>query len=175
MAMEILENADQWRAEFQRGWLAHFQKTGEANWKLYPRPRNTRAPAGPAVDLSQSRLILITSAGSYLRTSQPPYRAADPLGDYTIRTYPTSTPLDALAIAHDHYDHAAVDADRQVLIPLRHLEDMVTEGRIGALTGNAISFHGYQPDAWRMVTETIPAIVKAAREEQADAALLVPA
>lgn len=175
MTMEILENPAQWQAEYEQGFLAHFRKTGETNWKLYNRPRNSRAPSGRGIVLSRSRLLLITSAGSYLRGEQPPYDAANPLGDYSIRTYPSDTPLDALAIAHDHYDHAAVDADRQVLIPLRHLEEMVNEGRIGSLTRNAISFHGYQPDVIRTLNETIPAILEVARQEGAQAALLVPA
>ena len=173
--MKILENEEQWLAEFQSGWLAHYQKTGECNWKIYKRPKNKDAPEGSGVDLSRSRLVLITSAGSYLAESQEPYDAADLLGDYTIRTYPSSTPLSTLAMAHYHYDHTAVDADRQVLIPLRLLEDMVAEGNIGELSPNVISFHGYQPDATRLIAETIPLIISAAKKEAAHAALLVPA
>jgi hypothetical protein len=118
---------------------------------------------------------LITSAGSYLADTQEPYDAPNLLGDYSIRLYSSSTQLDDLAIAQDHYDHTAIDTDRQVLIPLRHLEDMVAEGIIGELALNVISFHGYQPDATRTVNETIPAILQAAKEEEAQGALLVPA
>jgi hypothetical protein len=173
--MKILENEAQWLAEYQSGWLSHYQETGETNWKIYKRPTNTQAPKGPGVDLSQSRLVLITSAGSYLGESREPYDAGDLLGDYTIRTYPSSTPLSALAIAQEHYDHKAVNTDRQVLIPLRHLEDMVAEGVIRELSPSVISFHGYQPDATRTISETIPLVVAAAKKEGAQAALLVPA
>ena len=173
--MQILENEGQWQSEYQNGWLTHFQQTGECNWKIYNRPKNSQALPGHGIDLSQSRLVLITSAGSFLADSQPPYDAAHPLGDYTIRTYPTSASLDALAIAQDHYDHSAVNADRQVLIPLRHLEDMVAEGLIGELTENVISFHGYQPDVTRTISETATKVVEAAKKEKAKAALLVPA
>ena len=173
--MQILENEGQWLSEYQKGWLAHYKKTGDCNWKIYNRPKNSQAPTGPGIDLSQSRLVLISSAGSYLANSQQPFDAAHPLGDYTIRTYPSSTSLDALAIAQDHYDHSAVDADRQVLIPLRHLEDMVAEELIGELTDNVISFHGYQPNVTRTISETIPKIVEEAKNEHARAALLVPA
>jgi len=173
--MDILENKAQWFAEFQDGWLAHFNQTGEAKWDLYKRPMNSKAPAGPGVNLANSRLVLISSAGSYLKESQEPFEAGDTLGDYTIRTYSSSTPFAALSYSHDHYDHAAVIQDPQVLIPLRHLEDMVNEGLIGEIAPRVISFHGYAPDATRFVDETIPKIVEEVKNQQADAALLVPA
>jgi hypothetical protein len=173
--MEIVENLDQWRQSFRSGWLAHYEQTGAADFKQYVRPRNRQAPAGPGVELSRSRLLFITTAGAYLPASQPPFDAASILGDYSLRTFPTATPFDQIAYAHTHYDHAAVDADPQVLMPLRHLEEMVTAGQIGALTPTAISFSGYQPDVARVVNELIPPIVDMARKEAAHAALLVPA
>jgi hypothetical protein len=173
--VEILEDLDGWYAEYQSGWLAHFQETGETVFSIYNRPKNAHAPSGPGIDMALSRLILITSAGSYLAESQSAFDAADPLGDYTIRLYPSSTPLDELAFAQDHYDHAAVEEDAQVLVPLRHLEDLVHEGVIGEFTPNVVSFHGYQPDVTRVIQETIPLILDAVRKEEAHAALLVPA
>ena len=69
--MEILENLEQWQTEYEQGWLAHYKETGEMDWRnLYKRPTNKVAPSGPGIDLSQSRLMLITSAGSYLQDSQ---------------------------------------------------------------------------------------------------------
>ena len=173
--MEILENRDQWLADFREGWLAHYQQTGTIDWKRYPRPKNSVAPAGPGIDLSTSRLMLISSAGVYLPDHQRPFDAANPLGDYSIRLLPSSTPLDALAIAHDHYDHTAVNQDPQVLIPLRHLEDLVTEGVIGELAPSMVSFMGYQPDVTRVIDETIAATLRVAQAEGVRAALLVPA
>lgn len=173
--MDILENKAQWLAEFRNGWLAHLNRTGETKWDIYNRPKNSVAPAGPGINLAESRLVLITSAGSYLTNSQEPFNAVDPLGDYTIRTYPVTTGFEALSYAHDHYDHAAVEEDSQVLIPLRHLDDMVSEGVIGELAPDVISFHGYMPDSARFVDETIPVILEEVEKQQADAALLVPA
>ncbi len=171
--MEILENRENWEAEFERGWLAHFRETGEIKWDLYNRPNNKETPAGSGVDLSRSRLMLISSAGGYLRHDQPPFDAADPLGDYSIRTFPDDTPSAQIAFAHDHYDHTAVNADQQVLLPLAHLRTMVNEGSIGSLT-DVVNFMGYQPVITRVLDETIPAILAVAKEQQADAALLVP-
>lgn len=172
--MLILEDRGAWEQAFRAGWLGHYEASGETNWKLYNRPRNQESVAGKPVDLSASRLVLISSAGGYLPASQPPFDAPHVLGDYTIRAIPSDTPLDQIAYAHDHYDHSAVNSDPQVLLPLRHLADLVAEGAIGALTPNMVSFMGYQPVVTRVLDELIPAIVAAARAEQAHAALLVP-
>ena len=175
--MKILEDLEQWQTEYEQGWLTHYRETGEMDWKnRYNRPKNKTAPSGSSVDLSQSRLILISSAGCYLREGQEPFSTnrAD-LGDYSIRRFPSSTPLEALVFAHVAYDHTAVNEDPQVLVPLRHLEDMVNEGIIGEVAPSAISFCGWQPDVVRTINETIPAIVEVAKVEEVDAALLVPA
>lgn len=173
--MEILENREEWVTGFREGWLAHYEQTGEVDWERYPRIRNKVAPAGQGIDLSTSRLMLISSAGGYLPEEQQPFDAAHPLGDYTVRSFPASTPPDRLAFAHDHYDHTAVSQDPQVLIPLGHLKDLVAEGVIGELSPSVLSFMGYQPDVARVIDETIPAIVQAVQSEHVRAALLVPA
>jgi D-proline reductase (dithiol) PrdB len=172
--MEILENRAAWEATFNAGWLAHFHATGETKWDLYNRPDNKEAPAGKGIDLGRSRLLLISSAGGYLRHSQEPFDAPDKLGDYTIRTFPVETDPAAIAFAHDHYDHTAVDEDQQVLLPLAHLRDLVADGVIGELAPSVVNFMGYQPVIPRVLDETIPAILAVAKAEKADGALLVP-
>ena len=172
--MDIIENFEQWQTDYFEEWLPHYEKTGELVWLNYPRAHNRTAPAGPGIDLAQSRLLLISSAGGYLRDEQEPFDAANDLGDYSIRTFPVNSPFERIAFAHEHYDHTAVNADPQVLLPLKHLQDMVTEGKIGALTA-VISYSGYQPDVGRILNDTIPAILEAAQVEKAEGALLVPA
>ena len=175
--MNILDDVQAWQAEYEQGWLKHYQETGEMDWKnLYKRPKNSAAPTGSGIDLSKSRLMLISSAGSYLKDSQEPFITdkAD-LGDFSIRTYPSSTPFDALEYAHQAYDQSDVRADAQVLLPLRHLEAMVEEGVIGELAPSVVSFNGWLPDVPRTIDELLPRIVEAAKAEQVDGALLVPA
>jgi len=172
--MDIIENHDAWVETYTDNWLAHYEKTGEVNWKLYNRPDNKTAPSGKAIALSESKLILISSAGSYIKESQEAYDAENDLGDYTIRLIPSDINFDKLAYAHTHYDHTAVNMDPQVLIPLGHLRDLVAAREIGSLTDNYISFMGYQPNAAQVVEETIPAIIEIAKAEGATAALLVP-
>jgi Glycine/sarcosine/betaine reductase selenoprotein B (GRDB) len=172
--LEILKNRDQWQAEFENGWLAHYRQSGKFDWKLYTRPKNTTSIQNPGIDLSNSRLMLISSAGGYLKDYQQPFDFKNDLGDYSIRQFPLSTPLDSLAYAHDHYKHDAIDQDPQVVLPLRHLEDLHNEGLLGKLSDTVISFMGYQPDVIRVLEETIPAVIETATTEKIRSALLIP-
>ncbi len=171
--MAILEDRDLWAKGFKEGWLAHLHRTGSFYWNAYIRPRNQTPVASTGIDLASSRLMFISSAGGYMLNEQQPFDASNPVGDYTIRVFTPHTPFDQLAYAHEHYDHSAVNADPQVLLPLGHLREMDVNGKIGALT-SVVSFMGYQPDVSRLLDETIPAILQVAKEEQATAALLVP-
>jgi hypothetical protein len=172
--VEILEDRAAWEAGFRAGWLGHYERTGETDFKQYNRPRNTVAPAGRGIDLGRSRLMLISTAGGYLPASQVPFDAPNPLGDYTVRRFPVTAPLDTIAYAHDHYDHTAVTTDPQVLLPLGHLAELVEQRVVGELAPHVISFMGYQPDVSRVLDELIPAIRAAVTAEGAQAALLVP-
>jgi hypothetical protein len=172
--IEILENKEQWSEEFRSGWLAYQKETGISNWRIYNRPTNELTPGLPGIKLNESRLMLISSAGGYWSGHQKPFDAASVYGDYSIRTFPISTPFDALAFAHDHYDHAFVDQDPQVALPLRHLEQITTAGHIGRLTPSVISFMGYQPDSARVVDEVVPEIISYAKADNVHAALLAP-
>ena len=172
---EIFDSQAEWQAQYESGWLAHYESTGEIDWSLYPRPRNREAVGVPGVPLAESRLLFVTSAGAYLPASQKRYDDENDMGDYSIRAIPSDTALDAIAYAHTHYPHEAVDADAQVLLPLRHLEALRDAGEIGELAPQTVSFMGYQPDVPRLVAETAPQIVAYAKEAAVRAALLVPA
>ncbi|MFQ5944127.1 MAG: glycine/sarcosine/betaine reductase selenoprotein B family protein [Anaerolineales bacterium] len=172
--MEILENKARWSEEYRAGWLAHQKKTGEANWGIYNRPTNNLTPGLPGIKLNEDRLMLISSAGGYLLGHQEAFDAPSPYGDYTVRTFPSDTPFDALAFAHDHYDLTYVTQDPQVALPLHHLKELVTEERIGKLAPSIVSIMGYQPDSARVVDETIPQILSIAEEQAVQAALLAP-
>lgn len=174
MKMAILENKSAWREHFRQRWLAALEKHGATNWEIYQHPRNEQAPGGPGVDLSKSRLLMITSSGAYLREEQEPFDEPNLYGDYTLRTFPATTPFSELAYAHGHYDPTMIQQDAQVGIPLRHLEAMVAAGKIGEIAPDVVSFMGYQPDAAKVVDVFVPQVVSVAREVAAEAALLAP-
>ena len=171
--MEILENLDEWKKKYQSGFLATLNQTGRVDWQQYRPPINRHSVSGQAIQLTSSRLMLISSAGAYLHDSQATFDAGNPLGDFSIRVLPSGVELSSLAYAHEHYDHTAVDADPQVLIPLNHLRKLAMDGVLGGLT-SIVSFMGYQPDVSRVIEETFPAILQQVEAEPPDAVLLVP-
>lgn len=172
--MQILENRERWLEEYRQGWLAHWRETGEVDWKQYRHVRNKEIPAAPGVRLAESRLMMISSAGGYLDARQKAFDAPNPLGDYSVRIWPSDTPFEALNYAHGHYDDTMIRQDAQVAIPLRWLADRVAAGDIGKLAPNVVSFMGYQPDATLTLHKTIPHLLSVAEMEGIDAALLAP-
>ena len=174
MSGEKQDTIENWTAHFEKGWLKNFVDTKSIDWKLYKYVRNEQAPSGPGIELSKARVLLVSSAGAYLPAQDKPFFAANLMGDYSIRTFPSNTPPSNLEYAHDHYDQTAVREDAQVLLPLAHLQDLVKQNIIGGLSERVVSFMGYQPFVGRVLKKTFPAILNIAREEKVDAVLLVP-
>lgn len=170
----VAENLEAWVTHFESTWLKRFKTNGTINWDDYQYIKNTKAPAGQPVDLSGSQILFITSAGAYLPESQQPFDAANPLGDYSIRTFSINTVFGNIDYAHDHYDQSAVRSDPQVLLPFNHLRLLVKNGFIAGLMDPVISFMGYQPDVRPLLDQTIPAILDIVRDVKPDAILLVP-
>lgn len=173
--MEILEQPLEWLRAFQDGWLAHFEKTGEVNWDLYTHTQNRLVPNSHGIKLSQSRVLLITTAGVYYPGKQKPFKNNTPLGDYSIRTIPFNTNPEELVFSHPNFNKAYVKEDYQVLLPMGHLYDLSNEGVIGSLAPVVVSFSGLMPHAIRLVKELVPAILRVAKEHNAHAAIIVPA
>lgn len=173
--MSVLDDREQWLADFQAGWLKTYTDTGELDWKAYNLPKNQTTVSGPAVDLSKSKLVMITTGGFYVAGEQEPFDEPDMHGRYDIRLLPAAAAPESFAISHTHYDHTAANQDRQVLLPMAHLAEMVDTGEIGSIAPSIISFMGYQPDVTRVIDETIPAVIAACKEMEVTAALLVPA
>lgn len=170
----VFPTRDTWCDVYRTRWLAHYQATGRIDWTLYPTIKFDTTPAGSSIDVTQSSVLLITSAGGYIPGGHEPFDAANDLGDYSIRRIDTQYSPHAYRFAHDHYDHTAVNTDPQVLVPVYHLLEMQDEGVIGELAPQVVSFMGYQPDAGRVVDEMIPQIVQVAQDLCVDAAFLVP-
>jgi hypothetical protein len=172
--LDLVEQPMQWQRDFNDGWLAHYETTGEMDWALYPRIENSNPPNGAGIDPKVSRLMLVTSAGVYLKDDQYPFDWRDPMGDYSLRLFSSQTTLEQLDFAHAR-GSAARRRDAQVLLPLDHLNCMVLEGLIGEIAPMVVSCMGYQPNALRVIKETVPLIVETAKRNKVDGAILVPA
>jgi hypothetical protein len=129
-----------------------------------------------AVPLARARLALITTAAPYqpgLGDQGPgaPYNAAAKF--YAVYSGPSDTIPD-LRISHVGYDRIHTEAkDPGTWLPLAQLHACVRQGRLGGLTPR---FHGAPTNrSIRVTVETdAPELLRRCREDDADAALLVP-
>ena len=131
--------------------------------------------------LAGSRIALLTSAGIYLKESQSTFdldgeRARPEWGDPTWRVIPSSMKPDDVGVAHRHINDDDIHTDPEVALPLRALDELVSEGVVGSAAANHLSVMGYQDrrlEDWRRTT--VPAIIDHLRTEQADGLVLAPA
>ena len=106
----------------------------------------------------------------------PPLDVCHPFGGFGFRRVPSSARHVDLIIHQLKYPHDDADLDINVIFPIERLHELAAEGVAGGLTANFFSFIGYNMDPERFERTVAHGIADAvAMEEQADAALLVPA
>lgn len=140
-----------------------------------------------AKPLSQTRLALLTSSGHFVAGDDPcPFgvkcmtqeEAVERIDDFLrtdpqLSAIPMTTPREQLRVRHGGYDIRSALADPNVVFPLEHLRDLQREGSIGELALMAYSFVGACAQT-PLVKRVAPQWVKILRQQQIDAALLVP-
>ncbi len=131
--------------------------------------------------LSESKIALLTSAGIYVRATQPPFDVAKEQehptwGDPTWRSIPADAGAADLGVTHLHINTADIHADPEVALPSRLLAQLATEGVIGGAAERHFALMGYQDRRlaeWR--EKAAPEIAAALRDEQVDGLILAPA
>ena len=131
--------------------------------------------------LANSRIALLTSAGLYVKASQPPFdldaeRARPEWGDPTWRSIPAGASAEELGVAHLHINDEDVLADPEIALPMRLLARLADEGVVGGAVANHVAVMGYQDRNLRdWQATTGPAIAANLREQAADGLILAPA
>jgi D-proline reductase (dithiol) PrdB len=131
--------------------------------------------------LAESRIALLTSAGIYVRATQPSFdlereQSHPEWGDPTWRSIPAGATPDELGVAHLHINDEDVRADPEIALPMHLLSQLAGEGVVGSATADHIAVMGYQDRSlrdWRDVTA--PQVAAYLREEGADGVVLAPA
>jgi len=131
--------------------------------------------------LAASRIALLTSAGLYLKASQPSFDVEreqnnPEWGDPSWRSIPSGADAADMAVAHLHMNDEDVLSDPEIALPARLLDEMVAERVVGSATSEHISVMGYQDRSlpgWQK--ETGPELVATLRDQQADGLILAPA
>jgi D-proline reductase (dithiol) PrdB len=125
--------------------------------------------------LADARIALLSSAGIYLKGSQPPFdceteKSRPDWGDPTWRAIPADCQPKDLAVAHLHINDEDVLADPEIALPTRGLRELVNS------TDQHVTVMGYQD---RSLTEwdrtTSREIIEFLRRQQTDGLILAPA
>jgi D-proline reductase (dithiol) PrdB len=174
--LEIIENIQEWRKRYV-AWL-NDRGAAAGNDDLpddYPFVKNKRAPFSPARRaLPMLNLALISSAGAYIDGTAP-FDTSAPGGDLSFREIPSQIEAEDVRFAARGYDAAAVQADRNSLLPLDRLFEFQSNGIIGQLNPVFWSCCGFIPDAAGLVEEMVPRLVERVKRNEVQAALLIPA
>lgn len=131
--------------------------------------------------LSGSRIALLTSAGIYMKASQPTFdlerEDVNPeWGDPSWRSIPATARTEEIGVAHLHINDEDALADPEIALPMRGLAKLVDERLVGGAVANHMAVMGYQDrglEDWR--STTAPEIVAHLREQGADGLILAPA
>lgn len=172
-------------------WLGEFRSRFAAWWpeaqplldrheyptafKTYPWPTFTTTPWTPVTKpVAASRIGVVTTGGLYRAGHEPPFDGHAPDGDWSFRAIPDGIPIQALAIAHEHFAHEIAEADMNTIFPLDRLRELQSAGLIGGLADTHFSTMGYCARAADLAEHTAPAIAAGLQAAGADLALIVP-
>jgi D-proline reductase (dithiol) PrdB len=146
-----------------------------AAFKTYPWPAFSTAPWTPVTKpLAASRVGVVTTGGLYRAGVDAPFDGGAPEGDWSFRSIPVNTPIQALAIAHEHFAHEVAEADMNTIFPLDRLRELQAARVIAGLTDVHFSIMGYCTRAADLAEGAAPAIAAALQAAGADVALVVP-
>lgn len=125
--------------------------------------------------LAEARVAVVTTAGLY-RPDQPPFDASDKSGDPSWREIPADVSLPDLRIGHKSgsFDHAGLEQDRNLALPLDRLRELQADGIIGSVHHRHFSFMGSILRTGRLVDRTAPEVARLLHRDEVDAVLLTP-
>ena len=120
--------------------------------------------------LSECRLGVVASGGVY-RHGQVAFHYKD---DISYRRIPVETPADELRVTHFAYDLTPARTDPNAVLPLKALNELIDNGRLGALAPNALTFMGGIYSSRKVRDTLAPALVAEWKKDEVDLALLIP-
>jgi D-proline reductase (dithiol) PrdB len=131
--------------------------------------------------LAESRIALLTSAGIYLKRSQPSFdleheQTHPDWGDPTWRAIPASAAAADIGVAHLHINDEDLLADPEIALPMHMLGQLASEGMIGAPAAEHVAVMGFQDRRLRDWQHKTAAELGAhLRGQAADGLILAPA
>lgn len=129
--------------------------------------------------LSQCTIALVSTAGVARRDDTPFDQEGEQRnpwwGDPSYRRIPLGTTETEVGLHHLHIDRRFGSQDLDVVLPMRRLTELATDGVVGRPAATHYSIMGYQLRPEVLERETAPAIAFDMKAEGVDAVALVPA
>ena len=130
--------------------------------------------AAPPDSLSETSVALISTGGLHLDGDVPFRTMEERLGDTSFRVIPHGSEPGALALSAPYVDDKYVSRDLEVALPMKALERLHREGRVGPPAARHFSFTGG-------IVRPLPGLAKSAeqvaailREDGAGSVVLLP-
>ena len=165
MAIDSYKYVDFATRQIMKAWAAR-QEPGEIPFTPLAKP------------LRECTVALISSAG-IARNDDRPFdqegERRDPWwGDPSFRRIPLGTTEKDIRIYHLHIDPKFGEEDLDVVLPMRRLSELASEGVVGRPAATHYSTMGYILEPTELVEKTAPAIAACLHEEHVDVVVLVP-
>lgn len=146
--------------------------------RTYPfrRYASQEVPCAPLTKaLPQARFALVTTAGLHT-TEQSGFDHDFKGGDPSFREIPVSAVTADLLESHksEAFDHAGIEADRNLAFPLDRFRELSAQGVIGPLNYRHFSFMGSITKPEPLINETAPQVAELLRADGVDAVFLTP-
>jgi D-proline reductase (dithiol) PrdB len=128
-----------------------------------------------AKPIASCRVGLVSTAGLVV-PGDDPFDGGIRGGDFSYRVIPSDTEVHLLEEHHrSHaFDHAGIEADRNMGLPLDRLHQLAAARDIGEVAPRHVSLMGSIVAPRRFVRNTLPAVADVFIEDRIDVALLVP-
>jgi D-proline reductase (dithiol) PrdB len=131
-----------------------------------------------AKPLHECAVALVSTAGVARNDDRPFDREGERRnpwwGDPSFRAIPLGTTEKDIKLYHLHIDPRFGEADLDVVLPMRRLTELASEGLVGRPASTHYSVMGYILEPKELIEKTAPAIAERMRAERVDAAALVP-
>ena len=119
--------------------------------------------------------MLISSAG-FITPEQSRFDDTKRGGDTSFREISSSVDVSTLIESHrsEIFDHSGIRQDPNLAFPIDRLNELCTNGRIGAVNHRHLSLMGSITAPGRLIKRTAPEAIQCLVDDGVDVALLIP-
>lgn len=125
--------------------------------------------------LNECKFALVTTAGLRLANDEP-YDRSIKFGDTSFREIPGDANVRTLIEDHksNSFDHAGIEKDKNLALPLDRFRELVARKTIGALNERHFSFMGSIIAPKNLIEQSAPRVAQNLKNDGVDAVFLTP-